>query len=81
MPSSLARWRAEGETGCRAAMADGAGSGTGAAATASPGSRKVASTVPTGTFSPGATFSSQTVPSCQISTSTAALEVSTTATT
>ena len=48
---------------------------------ASPGSRSVASTAPTGTFSPGMTRSSSTTPSCQISTSTAAFEVSTIATT
>ena len=41
----------------------------------------VASAVPTGTTVPGSTSSSPTTPSTKLSTSTAALEVSTTATT
>ena len=45
------------------------------------GFKGVASGVPTGIFSPGWNNSSATVPSCQHSTSTAALVVSTTATT
>src|SRR5690606_15940589 len=47
----------------------------------SPSSSSVAITLPTGRRVPGSTSNSNTVPSCQISTSTAAFEVSTTATT
>ncbi len=102
-PSAFARFRAAGDTGCRAVMVvcgascncgvAGCGTVAGAAigpaaggwapagAATSPGASSLAKTVPTGTFSPACTSSSVTTPSCQISTSTAALEVSTTATT
>ncbi len=64
-----------------AAAATRAGSGAGASPGFSPGARNSAITVPTGIVVPGSTSSRSTVPSCQVSTSTAAFVVSTTATT
>src|SRR6266700_3582552 len=81
-PSWCARRRTTGETGlaCRAGARGGSGEATGGGVV-SAGECTVARTVPTGTRSPSATRSCSMTPPWKISTSIAALSVSTRATT